>query len=197
MSGLLTYSRRLAALAILAAAIASALWGAAEIAGVWRVTTETLAAKRALLGKLNAIASRSKDIAAALDAARNDPGRAWFLQGESAALVAAGLQQRLQQIASDNGAQFIRASEAEPRTIDAQDYRGVRIELSGSLESIQRSLFEIETGIPYLFIAPARIGADQAYAEGQPSAPLLETELDVYGAVLPAAIASGGQASVP
>lgn len=186
MIRLLTTLRRTAALAILAVLVSGVGWAAYSLEAARKDSLDGIQIKRELLGKLMSIGSRSQEIEAALSAAKDNPGRAWFMEGESEALITAQLQQRLQEIVAVHGAQFLRASEAEPVRSEDQDYRGLRIELNGSLESIQRVLIDMETGIPYLFITHARFGADAAF-QGSPQAPLqLQAELDVYGAVLPA-----------
>ena len=184
---LLSYARRSAALSILLLLVLGGAWTVWALEAARQESLEAIAFKREILGKLMAMSRRSQELDAALARAQDNPGRAWFMAGESDALIVAQLQQRLQDVMSMHGAQLLRASEVEPMSRDGQDYRGLRIELGGAFDIVQRVLFEIEAGVPYLFITRAQIAADPGGLDGVQAPLHVNLEIDVYGAILPTA----------
>lgn len=188
MTALATILRRAMALVILAALIIAPLAFGASLLQSWQERKEAIDDRRILLGRLTAVVARASEIGKQTEANKNTPARSWFVSGESEALISAQLQQRMQEIAAASGAQFQRSSEITAETQDGLTYQGIQVSISGPLESIQKTLFEIETGVPFLFVTQAQIDSNSISPEEQ--GPLvLQAELTVFAALLPKALA--------
>jgi Type II secretion system (T2SS), protein M subtype b len=76
-----------------------------------------------------------------------------FLAGKSDGAVNAGLQAHLKSTVEAAGAQFRSVRGLNARTADSLAFTGARVEISGTLKSVQKAAHEIENARPLLFIA--------------------------------------------
>ena len=78
-----------------------------------------------------------------------------------------------------------RATQALPqKSIDRIKYAGPRIEIYGPLQSIQRTVYAIESAKPYLFITAASIKAASTMSRpGVSEEPTIQAKPDVFGAM--------------
>jgi hypothetical protein len=69
------------------------------------------------------------------------------------------------------------------QTIDQVRYIGSRIEIYGSLPAIHRAIHAVEAAKPHLFIASAVLKAASPTGKpGAPEEPIIEAQLEVFGA---------------
>ena len=63
-------------------------------------------------------------------------------------------------------------------------YIGVRVEMNGSLQSVHKAIYAVETGKPYLFITGVVL--KPSAPAGRPDTrlePTIEAQLEIFGAV--------------
>lgn len=136
------------------------------------------------LGRLRAIVGRDVAMHSADGERKLGSLNDEFLRGPNAGAVSANLQADLRGLAQSSGAQ-IRSVQALPlRTIGEVSYAGAQVELSGSLEAIQKTASKIETTMPFLFIASGSIRPIRAAdLDASRSEPAFESSFDVYAAL--------------
>jgi len=185
MPRLLRLASRLVALAILAGAAA----------GIYAVLVMPLLSDYD--ENLDAIEQRSLELERYRRAAAELPQRqaelaalrqrravgAGFLAGGNEQVVAAGLQNRLRSVVGDAGGD-LKSTQVLPAEDEAGARRiAVRGELTGTLAAVQRIIYALEAGTPFLFVDNLSIHADlaeEAY-RGQGLDPILDVRLDLYG----------------
>jgi hypothetical protein len=120
----------------------------------------------------------------AIDAYRGD-----FLAGASDATIGAELQTRLRAIVNANQSELISAQALPARKAGALQAIGLRLQIRGALDKVQRIVHAIESLQPLLFIERAVIRQDQAAGAAPARSGLdavrLFVELDVIGARWP------------
>jgi hypothetical protein len=138
--------------------------------------------QRATLARLHAVAAREAGRPAA---AKETPlGEGELLTGKADGIINAELQTRLKGMVEAAGAR-LRSVRNLPPKVDAQlRYIGVHVQALGSMAAIHRAIHAIESAKPYLFVASATIRlAPPTSQAGAPQEPLLEVQLDVFGAL--------------
>lgn len=180
---------RLAVVAVLIL-LAAGYWPALGMIGDLQAR---IASQRETLARLNSeIAVRQAGIGA--PDGSNSPFIADFLAGGSESLVVAGLQNRLRDLAIAHNVDLNSANNLPSRTEGSVTYLGLHLIVRGEIKDIQQVLHVIETGQPLLFVSRASLRLDSwpitsndPARNGQPA---LVAELDVFGAMLPTAVAS-------
>jgi general secretion pathway protein M len=113
---------------------------------------------------------------------------AGYLQGPSDALAAAQLQDRVKSVVEAAGGE-LRSTQilpAEPLEEDLGFRRAtLRIHFVGTIEGLEETLFELETGLPYLLIddltvRQERVRRRRDEPQGQP---MLDVSLELFGYV--------------
>ena len=150
------------------------------LAGSWHDTVAAIEDTRALAaGYARTAAARPQyeEQAAALRAEKPNPD--WFLVGETDALAAAAMQDRIGTLAQAAGAE-IRSIQTVP-AVDEDGMRriGVTVELSAKTASLLRVAYAIESGMPYLFINTTEAIADPS--QGGIEDPMLIVRLEISG----------------
>lgn len=149
---------------------------------------QTIADEVDKLDRLRAIAARLP----ALERMKpNEETRAfeqWFMGEGTPAMLTAGLQARLRQLAAAQGAEVLQANEVKPKEVDKLTYLGVTLEMSGTASGLHGILNQIETSVPLLFLDNVQIRSDFGESEGQRE-PLLVMTFQVFGAVMTKAAA--------
>ncbi len=150
------------------------------LAASWRDTVTTIEDARLLAaGYARSAAARSQyeEQAKALRAEQPNPD--WFLEGETDALAAAMLQDRIGSMVQSAGAELrsIQAASA----VDEEGMRrvGVSVELAAKTGALLRLAYAIEAGTPYLFITLAETIADPG--QGGIEDPTLIVRLEISG----------------
>jgi general secretion pathway protein M len=143
-----------------------------------------IADRSAVLARLTAIASQEANVQAlASDTNAQIPGDE-FLSGPNENVISADLQTRLKAMTDAAGARS-RAVQALPtKTSEQIRYTGSRIELFGTIQSVQRAVYAIESAKPYLFITGAVIKPlPVTNRPGVSEEPNIQAQLDIAGAI--------------
>jgi general secretion pathway protein M len=107
-----------------------------------------------------------------------------FLAGKTDGAIGAELQARLKGIAEAAGAKVRSIRGLPPKTDGRSRYVGSHIEVLGSVAAIQRAIHAVETAKPYLFITSGTMRlAPPVGPVGTPHEPLIEAQLDIFGAM--------------
>lgn len=107
-----------------------------------------------------------------------------FLDGESENIILAELQSRLMATAEGHGAKVTSVGNAPKLTEDGISYLGLRTQLSGRLSSVHKTLFELETGKPVLFIEDLNLASQQNRDNSEQDKPVeLSAQFLIYGAI--------------
>jgi hypothetical protein len=156
------------------------------ICGFFADRNARIAEQRAALARLQGIIAREALID---DIARETEAQAQageFLRGPNEGVISADLQTRLKGIAQAAGAQLRSIQALPPNTKEQTRYIGSRMTLSGTIQTIHRAIHAVESGKPYLFVTAASIKSSAvANPQGPPTEPVIDAELDIYGAVQP------------
>jgi hypothetical protein len=111
--------------------------------------------KRALLGKLNAIASAGASFETQL--LPENGANPLLLTGENEAVMTAALQSWLQEVVATAGGQINSASNVSEAGENDIRMIGLKVNLSGNLEAVHRTISLIESNQPRLFIKEIEI----------------------------------------
>lgn len=143
-----------------------------------------IAERRNVLARLTAMANQAEQVSSAAQQAAGQRGE--FLVGPNDGVINADLQTRLKGMAEGVGAR-VRSLQTLPAANYGQSrYSGSRIEFFGPLQSIHSAVNAIESAKPYLFITAASIKLSPPTVGGGPgvvAAPVVQAQLDVFGAV--------------
>jgi general secretion pathway protein M len=147
-----------------------------------------IATQRTLLARFAAVAGQQGRVEAAAHEADAQAENGEFLVGTNEGVIVADLQTRLKTIAEAGGARLRSVQSLPPKTRDEVRYVGARLDISGPLAAIQRTLHAVEAGTPYLFVDAAVVRvAPPTNAVALPNAtaqePVIDAQLDVFGAV--------------
>ena len=143
-----------------------------------------IAEKLAVLARLTAIASQEANVQAIAADTNGQIRGDEFLSGPNENVISADLQTRLKAMTEAAGARS-RAVQALPAKSSEQiKYSGSRIEMFGTIQSVQRAVYAIETAKPYLFITGAVIKPLPAANRPEVSEePNVQAQLDIAGAI--------------
>src|SRR5688572_7677900 len=150
------------------------------LASSWQETVGAIEDARVLAaGYARTAATRPQyeEQVATLRAEQPDPE--WFLAGDTDALAAATLQDRIGSLVQSAGAE-LRSIQAVPATEEEGMRRvGVTVELAAKTQALLRLSYAIEAGTPYLFITTAETIADPS--QGGIEDPMLIVRLEISG----------------
>ena len=166
----------------LAAALALATLVVMPIYAGFAARDEQIAAQRITLARFLAIAAQETAVQSAGEV-RPAVGAGDFLSGKNEGVINADLQTRLKSTIEQAGARQRSVRVLPGQTIDQVRYIGSRIEIYGSLPAIHRAIHAVEAAKPHLFIASAGLKpAPPAGKPGTPEEPVIEAQLEVFGA---------------
>jgi general secretion pathway protein M len=138
--------------------------------------------QRRVLARLTAIAAQASSIQSIVSDTKAQIESGEFLTGANENVISADLQTRLKAMTEAVGARP-RAVQALPgQTVGLIRYTGSRLEISGSLQSIVRSMHAIESSKPYLFITGAVLKIIPPTRQGVAEEPIVQAQLDIVGA---------------
>lgn len=170
---------------VLLAIIAILAWFAAvePVLGLYAQKRDEVAEAQRLLMRYEAIANYRQRVADFVAETREQHDAAAFLSGDSEQIAVANLQSHLKSIATSSGASFRSASSLPLRTDSQLQLAGVQIALSGPLPSIHKTIHQIETGKPYLFVERAQLQPNRQPSNNPDNRkPVqLNAQLHVYG----------------
>jgi general secretion pathway protein M len=177
--------------------LAVALLGAALLAAYGLVVAPVIAAYREvgqaieqsqlLLERYRSLAGQRPELSARLEELEERAAKAGgYLKGPSDALAAAELQDQVRTIIERAGGnmrstQILPASAIDP-TVPLRR-AGLRIQLGIDIDGLQKVLYEVETGEPYLFVDQLTVRQQRMRRRsGEPEQePELDTSFEVYG----------------
>jgi len=147
-----------------------------------------IVSSRTLLARFAAVAGQQRRVEAAAREADAQVENGEFLVGTNEGVIVADLQTRLKAMAEAGGARLRSVQSLPPKTRDEVRYVGARLDISGPLAAVQRTLHAVEGGTPYLFVdaAVVRVAPPtnaQGLANATPQEPVIDAQLDVFGAV--------------
>ncbi|MGJ4961315.1 type II secretion system protein GspM [Bradyrhizobium sp. HKCCYLRH3061] len=159
-------------------------WGfVAPVEAVFAEREARIQQQQVLLARLSAIAAQASAIEGLASETELELQNGEFLTGANENVIAADLQTKLKTIMGNSGAQSRAIQSLPGRTVDQIKYSGARIDLSGPLPAIVRAVHAVESAKPYLFIANAVLKSSPAMRPGTAEEPVLQAQLDIYGAV--------------
>jgi hypothetical protein len=138
--------------------------------------------QRVTLARLQAVASREASVRS--QAKQTALGEGEFLAGKTDGAIGADLQTRLKVMVEAAGARLRSVRPLQPKTGAQIRYIGSHIELFGPIATIHRAIHAIESAKPYLLVVGGTIRlAPPSGPVGMPQEPVVEAQLDVFGAV--------------
>jgi general secretion pathway protein M len=145
-----------------------------------------IADQQALLARFSSVAAEESKVQAISGEIGTQLKRGEFLAGPNEGVISAELQNRLKGMAESTGAR-LRSIQALPaETKDKIRYLGARLEIFGQLQAIQRTIYTMESGTPYLFVTAAIVRPSTPITSQSMSQELtIDARLDIYGAVQP------------
>jgi hypothetical protein len=158
-------------------------------AGFWAYQTylegeQSIADELEKLDRLRAIAAHLPVLERMKPDEKTRAFERWFMGEGTPAMLTAGLQAQLRQLAAAQGVEVLQANEAKSKEIDKLTYLGVALEMSGTASGLHGILNQIEMSVPLLFLDNIIIRSDFGDAEGQQREPLLIMTFQVYGALM-------------
>jgi hypothetical protein len=149
--------------------------------------------QRRMLGGLQTLVGRADEVERLLSSYDAIQSAGLFLNAPSAAMMSAQLQRQLQQSIAASQARFLRASEIAPASRDGIDFAGVRLEISGTIESLAKTVIAIESARPLLSIERAEFNSDLTHGQSE-RVPLHSLTIDVTAPMqLPRPAAGGAE----
>jgi general secretion pathway protein M len=147
-----------------------------------------IASQRALLARFAAIAGQQARVETAAHDADAQVEQGEFLVGTNEGVIVADLQTRLKTMAEAAGARLRSVRSLPAKTREEVRYVGARLDVYGPLAAIQRTLYAVESGKPYLFVDAAAVRAAPAVNPAAlPNAaaqePVIDAQFDVFGPV--------------
>ncbi len=187
--------QKIAALALLLLAISPLLFVAQSTFASYRVNAEEVVARAELYDRLRAIAKFHET--APVDAAPSADLPAVLFGKGTPAVLSAGLQAELRQMAAGLGVDIIQVGELQPRTVANFQQIGVRLEMSGPLQGVHKLLQQVGAHAPWLFTenVEIRAGFDESFAS--PTEPPLYVALDIWGLAVIEKTANAAAAATP
>lgn len=114
----------------------------------------------------------------------NPPSTSRTLEGETAAIAQANLQNLLADIAQGAGAEITSVNGAAELVLDSINYVGVRAILSGNLSAIHKTIAGLENASPLLQLRDIAIQTSGNGLQSADEETILNARLDIYGAFL-------------
>jgi hypothetical protein len=107
-----------------------------------------------------------------------------FLAGANDNVIIADLQTRIKMLTEGAGTRSRTIQGLPVKTGGQLRYAGARVDIVGTIQSIQRAVYAIESAKPYLFIMAAGFRtAPTTNRPGVVEEPAIVAQLDVYGAM--------------
>jgi hypothetical protein len=134
--------------------------------------------KRVLLGKLNSIATAGVSFEAQL-LPEND-GNPMLLSGENEAVMSAALQSWLQDVVGTAGGQINSVNNVSEAGENDIRMIGLKVNLSGSMEVVHRTVSSIENNQPRLFIKEVVLSSNYQQISSEENLPVELTATIVF-----------------
>lgn len=179
-------TRRVAAVGLLALVLAfAALTTVVPLAARVAELRDQIEMERTLLGRLTVVAARKTKMSEYEQVGRAAIESGAYLKGDSEALMAAGLQTSLAQLAAATRVRFNSTRALPPRERDAMRFIGVSLQFRAEIEQLRAFLFRIESHRPFLFVEGLQVRPVSPFSQSDAKLHgLLDVRLDAFG-VLP------------
>uniref|UniRef100_UPI00211DFEFD type II secretion system protein GspM n=1 Tax=Bradyrhizobium sp. SRS-191 TaxID=2962606 RepID=UPI00211DFEFD len=118
---------------------------------------DAIAQKQQVLVRLETILAREGDVRTASDRIKAQLTEGDFLKGTNEGVIAADLQIRLKSVAERNGARVLTMQGLALPADEVLRYIGAKVALVGTHQQLHKTIHEIETEKPYLFIRNASL----------------------------------------
>jgi hypothetical protein len=177
--------RRIAAVALLLSCIALvALLTVVPLTARVSELREQIHTERVLLGRLAAAVAQESRIAEHEKVGRAAAQSGAYLKGESEALMAAGLQTTLAQLAAAHRVRFSSTRALPGHERDGTRLIGVSLQFRAEIQQLRAFLFRIESHRPFLFVEGLQARPVSPFSQRDTElSGMLEVRLDVYGAL--------------
>lgn len=145
--------RRIAAVGLLVSLLAGLCFGVVvPMIGAYQDARTQLEQVRAFLRRAEAAAGKREPLKAALAKLKqSDDADGGFLKGTNDSLAAAHIQNRVKTVL-DAAQGDLKSTQILPSKKDGNLTRvGVRVQMSGSIAAVQKVLYSLESGAPFLF----------------------------------------------
>lgn len=114
----------------------------------------------------------------------------YYFSGDNPALVTASLQNQIKTFVEGSGGRLLSTQILPPEPDNGSTRVSVRVRMTGSVDSLYKTLYAIESNRPALFVESVDLNARQTRGrrrqrEGETEAELMAT-FDVYGYLQPA-----------
>ena len=173
--------RRTAALGLLAAVLAVLLFGVAmPIVQRFVELARSMEDQQRQLEQFTAAAAQELTVRSLEQRRVAEFALGEFVPGDSEQVVQANLQTTVAGIAQANGVRILSARRLSDRERAPFKLTGVGITLVTDIESLQKLLYAIETGRPYLFVEAADISSQGGANPTREGLPLMEVRLDIF-----------------
>ena len=150
------------------------------LSGSWQDTVSGIEDARALAaGYARTAAARPQYEQQVAELRTEHPDPEWFLAGDTDALAAATLQDRIGSLVQSAGAELRSIQTVSTVEEDGMRRVGITVELAAKTASLLRLAYAIEAGMPYLFITSAETIADPS--QGGIEDPTLMVRLEIIG----------------
>ncbi|HEY7765781.1 MAG TPA: type II secretion system protein GspM [Aestuariivirgaceae bacterium] len=173
---------RILALAVILSLLFGAAGGVYSYALSYRARSDQILEHRRTLGRLEALVARSGDVDRLSETFHADQTPKLLHNAPTVPLLVALLRRQLQAKVTGHRAQFIGASEIPAREEHGITFVGLKLEISGSIDSLANVLTSLETAVPLLFIEKATIVANPMNLERADRMPLLALRVEVVAA---------------
>jgi len=144
-----------------------------------------IAEQRLLLARLEAIVAQNANVQSTQRQLGTEMQGGEFLPGVNEGAINADLQTRLKGFTEGAGARLRSMQGLPPKSSDRIKYSGARVEIQGSMQTLQRAIFSIENAKPYLFVMNAEIkpALSAGNAAGVAQEPVIQAQLDVFAPI--------------
>jgi Type II secretion system (T2SS), protein M subtype b len=174
---------RLAHKTIALAILLIVLLGFARVGYIYVAYYQSRAAQileqRKALGRLFALLEQADEVDRIAAAHEFKEATTLLFKAATTSLLMAQLQQQLQAIVTVNQAQFVRASELPVGQQQGFTFIGLRLDITGTIENLTRTVKAMETSVPALNIQKATITADPITQTAPDRMPQLAMSLEI------------------
>jgi general secretion pathway protein M len=177
--------RRIAAVGLLIAVVAGSCFGiVVPMIDAYGSARQQLDEVRALLHRAEAAAGKSDKLKATLAKLKqSNDADGGFLKGTNDSLAAAHIQSRVKTVL-DTAQGELRSTQILPSKKEGSLTRvGVRVQMAGPIDAVQKVLHSIESGAPYLFTENVEIRTRPVVrsAGARRDEGILDMRFDAYG----------------
>lgn len=152
--------RKIVALAILAAVVATPVAAGAGLVAVYQQNRQEIHDRREQLAKLRAIARYAPELDRNEAKSAETAFASWFLPDADPGMAAANLQEKLRSIAQSHGVDIMQAADIPPKTEQDVVYVGLALDMAGQAEGVHAMLGDIGRAEPLLMIGRIALRAE-------------------------------------